>query len=172
VVQLPPEIPEGMDRPYFLMGDARSPVNLWRWRSDAGAPDQATGRGMNDVQAAGAAGLDGDAQWVDGEWQVVLRRNFEPTEEGQIRFESGRPIPVAFFAWDGDSGEDGTRGAISSWLFLHLEEETPPSTYVAPFIAFLLTGGLGLLAVRHARKREEEGHPMRGTPIPAAASEA
>ena len=32
-IQFPPTIPEGMDRPYFLMGDAEEPVYQWRWTS-------------------------------------------------------------------------------------------------------------------------------------------
>jgi mono/diheme cytochrome c family protein len=32
-VQLPVEIPEGMEKPYFGMGDAANPVNVWHWKS-------------------------------------------------------------------------------------------------------------------------------------------
>ncbi len=169
-VQLPVEIPEAMDRPYFLMGDSRTPVHLWQWQGDQAGSQRATARGIGDIQTMGAGGLTSDAQWIDGQWQVVFHRAFEPTDgEGELRFELGRPVPVAFFAWDGDSGEDGTRGAISTWYFLTLEEETPPSTYIAPFVAFLLTGGLGLLAVGRAKKREQEG-VVEAAPAVAGAS--
>jgi mono/diheme cytochrome c family protein len=169
-VQLPVEIPEEMERPYFLMGDSRAPVNMWQWQSDQAGAQRATGRGIGDVQTLGPGGLSSDAQWVDGQWQVVFHRTFEPADaEGELRFELGRPVPVAFFAWDGDSGEDGTRGAVSTWYFLHLEEETPLSVYIAPFLAFVVTGSLGLLAISRAKKREREGVVDRA-PAGAAAS--
>jgi len=164
-VQFPPTIPEGMDRPFFLMGDARNPVYQWRWSSDAPGAERATARGMLDVVPLGAGGLTAEAVWEEGQWQLLLRRSLEsPEGTGALDFEVGRAIPVAFFAWDGDHGEDGTRGSVSSWFFVHLEEETPPSTYVTPLVAFLLTGGLGLLVVGRAQRREREGHG--GTPEP------
>ena len=39
VVQFPMQMPEGMERPFFLKGDNRRPVYLWQWQSDrVGAP--------------------------------------------------------------------------------------------------------------------------------------
>ena len=35
-IQFPAAVPDGMERPYFLMGDAASPVYLWHWESEAG----------------------------------------------------------------------------------------------------------------------------------------
>ena len=32
-IQFPRTIPKGMEKPYFLMGSAANPVNLWRWSS-------------------------------------------------------------------------------------------------------------------------------------------
>ncbi|MSR22305.1 MAG: c-type cytochrome [Gemmatimonadetes bacterium] len=169
-IQFPAVIPEGMDRPYFLMGDSDTPVNLWQWRSDQTRPQRATGRGVNDITTTGPGILTSDAQWVNGQWQVVFRRDFEPNNaETELRFELGRPVPMAFFVWDGDSGEDGTRGAISTWYFLNLEEETPVSTYIAPFLAFLITGALGLLAITRARRRDRES-AIGGTPAAATAA--
>jgi hypothetical protein len=115
-----------------------------------------------------------EAHWEDGEWQLLLRRSLEPDDPArELRFEPGVSIPIAFFAWDGDNGEDGTRGAVSSWFFVHLEREPPPSTYVAPLVAFVLTGGLGLFVVARAQRRErlpgepeEEGDELPTGPDP------
>ena len=156
-VQFPPTIPEGMDRPYFLMGDASDPVYQWRWSSNPVGVDKATARGLSDIQSLGSEGLSSDAQWVDGRWQLLLRRSLAPADPaGELQFEIGLPIPIAFFAWDGDNTEEGARGSVSSWYFVHLEEETPPSTYAAPLFAFLLTGGLGVLVVGRAQRKERE----------------
>ncbi len=168
-VQFPVTIPEGMDRPYFLMGDPRNPVDLWQWRSDRPGAERGTARGIRDIQPAGPGGLTAEAQWEGGRWELYLRRALEPADPStELRFEVGRAIPIAFFAWDGDHGEDDTRGAISSWYYIHLEEETPPATYVAPLIAFLLTGGLGLFVVRRAQRRERESILDDGVPADVA----
>ena len=156
-IQFPPTIPEGMDRPYFLMGDAQEPVYQWRWSSAPAGADKATARGLTDVQSLGSEELTSDAQWEDGRWQLLLHRSLAASDpESELEFEIGQPIPIAFFAWDGDNSEEETRGSLSSWYFVHLEEETPPSTYVAPLFALLLTGGLGVLVVRRAQRREDE----------------
>jgi hypothetical protein len=68
----------------------------------------------------------------------------------------GQPIPVAFFARDGDNAEDGTRGSLSTWYFVYLGEPTNNSVYLTPLVATLLTAGLGLLVVRRAQKRERD----------------
>jgi DMSO reductase family type II enzyme heme b subunit len=155
-VQFPPRIPDGMQRPFFLMGDQREPVYLWEWRSDEDRARPVRARGMHDIQALDGS-IETDAHWEEGRWQLVLRRALEPSDpEGRLRFETGVSIPVAFFAWDGDNGEEGTRGSVSSWFFVHLEEEAPLATYVAPVIAFFLTGGLGLVVVSRAQRRERE----------------
>ena len=154
-VQFPPVIPEGMDMPYFLMGDTQNPVYQWRWSSGPDGADRATAQGLSNIQSMGAEGLVAEAAWTDGQWQLLLRRSLAPQDlDSELEFQVGVPIPVALFAWDGDNSEEGTRGSVSSWYFVQLEEETPPSTYVAPLVAFLLTGGLGVLVIRGAQRRE------------------
>jgi hypothetical protein len=154
-VQWGNEIPEGMDLPYFLMGDARTPTYLWQWRSDQDRPERGVARGINAVESTGRGGLTAEAEWTDGQWQLLLRRSFEPTNvDNELRFEVGRAIPMSLFAWDGDHGEDGARGAVSSWYYIYPEEEVPASTFVTPLLAFLLTGGLGLFVVSRAQRRE------------------
>jgi mono/diheme cytochrome c family protein len=154
-VQFPRTIPVGMDRPYFLMGTPDEPVYLWEWQSDPNGARPATGRGMHEIEPMNVD-LVSDSHWEEGRWELLLRRSLDPGEAtGRLRFEPGVSIPVAFFAWDGDNGEEGTRGAISSWYFIYLLEDPPPSTYVAPVVAFFLTGGLGLLIVVRAQRREK-----------------
>ncbi|MEX2530837.1 MAG: c-type cytochrome [Gemmatimonadota bacterium] len=173
VVQFPPLIPEGMDRPYFLMGTEQDPVYQWRWTSDGEGAEPANAFGIHDIRT-----LDGqiatEANWEEGRWQLLLRRPLEPEGAGdRLRFQSGVPIPIAFFAWDGDHGEDGTRGAISSWYFIYLLEDPPASVYVGPLLAFFLTGGLGLVVVARAQRREREPEePSDGGPTAATAPPA
>ena len=156
-VQFPPTIPEGMDMPYFLMGDGSNPVYQWQWSSVPGTAAKALARGLDIYEPLGAEGLASEAAWEAGRWQLLLRRALVPADPAiELQFEVGVPIPVAFFAWDGDNSEEGARGSVSSWYFVQLEEETPPSTYMAPLFAFLFTGGLGVLVVRRAQRRDRE----------------
>ncbi|HEX6939908.1 MAG TPA: c-type cytochrome, partial [Longimicrobiales bacterium] len=160
-VQFPRTIPEGMERPYFLMGDAREPVYLWRWDSRSGRPVEALARGLGRIEPieAADAALTASATFDRGEWRLVFRRPLVTADSaagttGRLAFEAGRAIPIAFFAWDGSNGEEGRRGAISSWYFLYLDRPTPATVYATPAVAMLLTLALGLVVVGRARRWE------------------
>lgn len=149
-VQFPFEIPEGARRPYFLMGDARNPVYLWRWTSDSGFR-VGRGRGLGSVEPLDDD-VTGSASWSDGQWTVVFRRALAAGGEG-LTFEEGVPIPVAFFAWDGSSMEEGKRASVSSWYYILLEQPPSRAVVITPLIAILLTGAFGLVLVRRAQSR-------------------
>jgi DMSO reductase family type II enzyme heme b subunit len=157
VVQFPRSIPDGMERPYFLMGDDRDPVYLWRWESARPEAREMLARGLaryEPLAGAEASALVTEAVFDRGEWRLVLRRKMDA--EGvadRLGFEAGRAIPMALFAWDGSNGETGTQGAIGSWYFLYLDQPTANSVYVTPILATLLTAALGVVVVRRAQRR-------------------
>ena len=86
-----------------------------------------------------------------GRWRVAFRRPLAAADGGVLAFSEGDPIPIAFFAWDGSSGETGARGSISAWYFVGLQPPPSNAVFVAPLVAFLVTGGLGVFAVRRAQ---------------------
>src|SRR3989441_220128 len=157
IVQFPVTIPEGMERPYFLMGTATQPVYQWRWTS---APRRAVaGRALGverfDTLAATAAPA---AQAVydraGAAWRLVLSRALAATgTANELQFRTGRALPVAFFAQDRSNGESGSRMAVSTWYFLALDQPTPPRVYISPVVAMVLTLGLGLTVVWRAQRR-------------------
>ncbi|HEY7471746.1 MAG TPA: c-type cytochrome [Gemmatimonadota bacterium] len=161
VVQFPRTIPDGMERPYFLMGDDRDPVYLWRWESGRQAAAEGLARGLaryEPLSGAQAGALTADAVYDAGEWRLMLRRTMDAEGvEERLGFEAGRAIPMALFAWDGSNGESGTRGAIGSWYFLYLDQPTASTVYVAPILAMLLTAALGVVVVRRAQRRARNG---------------
>jgi len=66
-IQLPLTIPVGLDRPYFFMGDARTPVSLWQWASDQ--PEviaRARARGVQDIEEVPGGVLASEARWSEG----------------------------------------------------------------------------------------------------------
>lgn len=156
VVQFPVRMPEGMDRPYFLMGEEKAPVYLWRWESGSEGAVEALGRGLARIEPlAGAEGaVVAQAVFDQGEWRLLLRRSLDAGGvENRLGFEEGRATPIALFAWDGDNGESGTRGAVGTWYFLVLDPPGSSTVYVVPLAAALLTAGLGLLVVARAQRR-------------------
>src|SRR5437879_3575362 len=108
---------------------------------------------------AGAVGAPGARSSYDhGECRVVFTRSLAtPDTANELQFEPGRAIPVAFFAWDGSSGEHGTRLAVSTWYFLALDQPTPPRVFISPVVAMALTLGLGVMVVLRAQRRGTAG---------------
>lgn len=157
-VQFPRSIPEGTERPYFLMGTAADPVYLWLWTSEADRANEALAGGIGQIEPlpADQQALTSQATWGDGEWVLVMNRPLGGADE-TLTFESGRAIPIAFFAWDGDNSESGTRGAISTWYYLHLDEPGSNSIYIIPVAATLFTFILGLAFVMRAQREPKSG---------------
>ena len=140
-VQIPLAIPSGVEKPYFGMGDASNPVNIWRWASGTTeAPESAAlmnARGFGDIisRDAAAAGLQATGAYADGTWRVVMTRPLTPADGTvDIGFEEGRFIPIAFAAWDGSNAERGSRHTLTTWYWLLLE---PPGS-ARPIIVALL----------------------------------
>lgn len=157
-VQFPLTIPEGMERPYFLMGNATAPVYQWRWSSQGGAV-AGLARGLERFEPqAGGGTVGAQAVYDHGQWQVVLTRALATADTAhELQVRTGRAIPVAFFAWDGSNGEHGTRMAVSTWYFLALDEPTPASVFISPVIAMALTLALGMLVVWRAQRGKHYG---------------
>lgn len=156
----------GRDLPYFLMGDGRTPVHVWRWRSD-NTVAELTARGLDRLEAVqGSASVAASAVHADGQWQLVLRRSLSGSEM-RPALPAGQPLPIAFYAWDGSNGESGKRAAIGSWYFLHLEEPASARVYVIPIITMLITALLGFAAVRYAQsaERQQERAPGAGVAL-------
>ncbi|MEE2847056.1 MAG: c-type cytochrome [Gemmatimonadota bacterium] len=153
VVQFPTALSDGMERPYFLQGDARRPTNTWTWRSDAPDAVEGIARGLGTAvpQPDGEQHVTAVVQHSEGEWKVLFRRSLDTGGAEDLVLPVGQAVPMAFQAWDGDNGESGNQGAVSTWYFLFLEQPTPVSVYVAPPIVLVLTLLFGLLVIRQAQ---------------------
>jgi DMSO reductase family type II enzyme heme b subunit len=174
-VQFPRTIPTGMDKPFFLMGNARDPVYLWHWQSRPERVLEMHARGMGRLEPITAthSPVSGRSVFDDGQWRLLLRRPLLVTDAadtgvpGRLDFATAQAIPFALFAWDGDNGESGTRAAISTWYYIYLDEPTAPTVLAMPILAVLLTAGLGFWTVRRAQRRvhdEPAGEPGAAEP--------
>jgi DMSO reductase family type II enzyme heme b subunit len=162
-VQFPFKIPEGMERPYFLMGARSDPVYQWRWTSAPRGVVAGLARGVERFDTLPpAAGPAAQAIYDHGQWRVVLTRALAtPDTTNQLQLAVGRAIPLALFVWDGGSGEYDTRMAVSTWYFLALDRPTPPGTFISPVIAMAVTLGLGMLVAARAQRRGGTGASAR-----------
>lgn len=157
-VQFPPEIPDGAERPYFLMGDARNPVSLWLWDSRTGL-GRATARGLGEIDTLGSDGLAGEWAYEAGQWRLTARRDLRSGEGSTLSFREGVALPIAFFAWDGSSGENVHRSSVSGWYYLYLEAPRSAASYAVPLLATLLTAALALVLA--ARARRSSARPLK-----------
>jgi len=153
VVQFAKNPNDESKKPYFLGGDAKSPVYVWRWTSEPRV-EEGTEAGLGKFTAAPNVHVTQSARYGDGQWQVLFTRPLVSTDSAAPTFSAGHAIPMAFFAADGSSGEDEVRGAVSTWYAVYLDVPTPKSVYVAPIAMIALSAGLGMLLVAQAQRRE------------------
>ena len=154
-VQFPVKIPKGAKRPYFLMGEPESPVNLWRWGTGQTGVVEINAKGTDHLeeQAPSSQGVDGTIQYVNGQYRLVLTRALETQDvDNDIQFEPGQFIPIAFFVWDGFNFETGKQMAISHWYYLLLEPPVPAKVYFYPPLAVILTAGFQWWFIRRLRR--------------------
>ena len=149
-VQWPRAIPEGMEKPYFLMGNAAKPVNLWRWSSGTTDLPQSAGildaRGISDQQDRDESGtLAATSSYRDGTWRVVMTRDLQTASpETDLQFEEGKFVPISFFAWDGSNSETGTAHTMTTWYWLQLK---PAASYKPLIYAVLAALAVGVALI-------------------------
>jgi DMSO reductase family type II enzyme heme b subunit len=129
-VQFPATIPEGTEKPYFYMGDLRHPVNRWHWDASANSVRELTATGPGTEVPQANQSLSGQAVFDAGQWRLVFKRPLNTGDAEDIQFEQGEFIPIAFQVWDGYYGEEGERGAVSTWYSLFLRKRTSATAYV------------------------------------------
>jgi len=130
-VQVPSQAPAGARKPYFIFGDAQTPVDLWFYDLAGSGPFQFTGRGSEDVAPNDTGDVTGVASYDQGAWSVVFRRPLRPTTGAA--FAPGQFMPVAFSVWDGFSRERGNRRGLTVWHSIYVEPEVVPSA-VGPMV--------------------------------------
>ena len=130
-IQVPSQVSTGARKPYFIFGDAQSPVDLWFFDLARPGPVQFTGRGSADVAANDTGDITGVASYDQGEWSAVFKRPLRPASGAPL--SPGQFMPVAFSVWDGFSRERGNRRGLTAWYSIYVEPDVVPSA-VGPMV--------------------------------------
>ncbi|NOY83948.1 MAG: hypothetical protein GXO96_03825 [Nitrospirae bacterium] len=130
-------------KPYFIHGDEKNGVDLWKWQSD-GTLEEIAGHGIDALEVREDQNLKiVYSKWADGRWQLILKRALlTEDKEKSVQLVTGKNIPMTFFAWDGDAGETGGRMALSTFYYLMMEPPIPQTVYIVPPIVFFVFVGL------------------------------
>jgi DMSO reductase family type II enzyme heme b subunit len=134
----------GMEKPYFLMGDASYPTDLWYWRNDPGDAVLIQTQGARSFQVSdNAGGLVSQGQLDNGQYRLVIQRALQTEQtDTEVQFPIGAFIPFSVTGWDGSNGEfGGYKRTVMAWYNLYLEPE--PSK--APLYLLLVGIGFGLI---------------------------
>ena len=115
-IQLPVTMPEGMQKPYFGMGDKEHPVNLWQWSSGTTTEPQSVNLlnavGFNTAEVRANDSLSASGVYKAGTWRVVFKRKITTGSSDDLQFMDGLFIPIAILAWDGSAGETGSKHTL------------------------------------------------------------
>ena len=177
-IQFPSGIPKTNEKPYFVMGDGKSPVNLWRWTNGdaveavpfsgedtdpwkkyyteyAGSPNLSNqfAKGRDNISDLPGEALSGKVRYLNGTYSLLVKRGLASAETKDTQLAAGQFIPISFWAWDGHHGEEGLNASLSSWYWLVLEEPIDQSAYYKIAIAVALMLVFQILAIRSAKKK-------------------
>lgn len=189
-IQLPAGQPADNERPYFVMGDSKNPVNLWRWTQDgslaavageAGSGHQnlwteysgeillsnqaAKGRDNISDVADGLA-ISGQVHYRNGQYRMLVTRDLSGGAATDVQLQPGKFVPVSFWAWDGHRGEHDANGSLSAWYYLRLEQAVDKMVYVKTAVAVILTLVFLYWAMVAARNKAGD-RDVRETPVDA-----
>lgn len=147
-IQMPVDLANKSEKPYFGHGDTTHAVHMLYWNS--GSMDNpgvakaftATGSGTREESDASALGYTTSASWHEGTWRVMMKRKLEtPNKEKDTQLVAGEYIPIAFANWDGSNGEGGSKHTLTAWYWLLLKPTTGSEIVVIPAIVFLILVG-------------------------------
>jgi hypothetical protein len=155
-LQLPSQPGEGVAKPYFLLGDAQKPVDVWFLDLASQRVRQFVGRGSGSLTALAAGEVEASASYAAGEWSAVFVRQLRSSDG--MSFSEGQYLPVSFSVWDGTARERGNRRGLTQWFYVHLPPREKPGVVGPMLRAALGVLALELLVVAGLRRRRGANH--------------
>ena len=173
----------GAEKPYFIMGDSKKPVDVWRASfmpkdySSTNAPkeegyqldvtvDEFNGRGFDALEPkeTEATVKVVDSIYHQGRVKILFHRALTTDGEMDVQIPPEQFVPVSFFQWAGDDKEKDEHMAISTWYYTILEPPLPESLYyMPPIMAVVFVGLQGWLVwmTKRTRKMYADGKVKR-----------
>ena len=151
---------DGLEKPYFVAGDATKPVNIWKWSAGTTKSpakiELSNGQGLDKLEARDAKenGLSAIGSYKNGTWRVVVKRPLKTSDKDiDIQFEEGRFTPIALAAWDGSNSEKARSYTLTTWYWVLLKPPTSAKPIISGVIVALLIFGLLGWWARNAGRR-------------------
>ena len=173
----------GAEKPYFIMGDSKKPVDLWKANfmpkdySATAAPndkgyqldvsvEELVGYGFDAISAKESEGKVEvvDSIYKQGRVKILFKRSLATEGEFDVQIPTEQFIPVAFLQWAGRDKEKDEHMAISTWYYTILKPALPQSLYyMPPIIAaiFVCFQGWVIWMTKRTRKMYDEGKIRR-----------
>lgn len=169
-IQFPTQIPESLKKPYFAMGDRGGTVNLWTWKAywhegfgsiiespetEPGEIYELNAKGFKNVmmQPLESQNVTGKGVYQNGRWRVVLKRSLKTEDvKGDIQFEIGKLIPIAFALWDGSNNDTGARKSVSAWYYIILEKPAPKTIFAYVVLAIVMGASIEMWFIARLRR--------------------
>lgn len=172
----------GAEKPYFIYGDEKKPVDIWKANfmvkdyNDTNAPNpngydldisvkELVGKGFDAVtEKATPGGVQiVNSKYHQGRVKVMFKRSLKTDnpDKTDVQFpDEAKYVPVSFMQWSGWDKEHDEHMAISTWLYTILVPEDPASMmYMPPIIGVAFFGFQMWLMwmTRRTRKMAAEG---------------
>jgi hypothetical protein len=184
-IQWPAKLQElyGAEKPYFILGDAKKPVDLWKANfmpkdySATAAPkpegyqldvsvEELVGYGFDALSAKESEGKVEivDSIYKQGRVKILFKRSLATEGEFDVQIPTEQFIPVAFMQWAGRDKEKDEVMAISTWYYTILKPALPDSLYYMPPIMaaiFVCFQGWAIWMTKRTRKMYDEGKVRR-----------
>jgi len=173
----------GAEKPYFIMGDSKKPVDIWKanfMAQDYNATNAPKPEGYKlKVNVEEFVGLGFDAvstkeseskvQVVDsiyhqGRVKIMFKRDLKTDGEFDVQIPTEQFIPVSFMQWSGRDKEKDETMAISTWYYTILKPALPASLYYMPpimAVVFVCFQGWLVWMTKRTRKMYDEGKMRR-----------
>lgn len=142
------------DKPYFFMGDRKTPVYLMSFSMADNKGIELNAKGPGTLTQQERQDIIAEGFYRNGLYRVLFKRPLITQDELDTRFEPGRFLRFAVQVYDGRFKEEGNRATISAWYYMILEPPTPLKVYVLPpFVSLLfLVAGI-ILHKKMSKKR-------------------
>jgi len=163
-IQWPGQLEElfGAEKPYFIFGDSKKPVDIWKASflpknydtTNAPNPDgydldisitELIGNGFEDVFEKDTPGgvQIVNSKYVQGRVKIMFRRSLttENPDKTDVQIPVKGFVPVSFMEWSGFNKEHDEYMAISTWVYTILEPPLPASLiYMPPIVGSIFFG--------------------------------